>query len=107
MARYHQSKKDRKHESRGMDHALHETGMRQREYYAGVDPRRTQEMEDAGMIKMDMHAIANLPQDVQIKPYAYDGPYLPEGLDDTIRGVDHQIDRDDRGRAHHNVPKKV
>lgn len=78
-----------------------------RDYYAGMDTRRRQEMEDAGMIHEDHRAIANLPQEVMIKPYPKTGPYLPEGLDDTINGVDRQMDFDDSQRARHFYPKKV
>lgn len=76
-------------------------------YYEGLQGRRRQEMEDAGMIHEDYRAIANLPQEVMIKPYQMAGPYLPEGLDDTIKGVDKQIGMDDNKRRMHNVPKKV
>lgn len=77
-------------------------------HYEGMASRRTQEMQDAGMIREDHSAIANLPQNVMMKPYPMNGPYMPEGLDDTIRGVDHQINvLDDRQRARNNVPKKV
>jgi hypothetical protein len=64
-------------------------------------------MEDAGMIHEDMRAIANLPQEVMIKPYPRTGPYNPEGLDDTIKGVDRQMDYDDSKRAASFYPKKV
>lgn len=76
-------------------------------HYEGMNGRRRQEMEDAGMIHEDHRAIANLPQDVMIKPYPMTGPYLPEVLDDTIRGVDKQMDKDDNKRREHFVPKKV
>ena len=69
--------------------------------------RRTQEMQDGGMIREDLRAIANLPQEVMIKPYPRTGPYLPEGIDDTIRGVDMQMDYDDSQRSAHLYPKKV
>jgi hypothetical protein len=94
--RYHQSKTDRRHESMSM-----------REYYAGMDPRRRQELEDAGMIHENHSAIANLPQEVMIKPYPKSGSYIPENLDDTIKGVDRQIDYDDNKRREHFMPKKV
>lgn len=100
--RYHQSKSDRIAESRGMKEWSPRDG-----YYAGMDARRRQEMEDAGMIHEDHRAIANLPQDVMIKPYPMTGPYIPEVLDDTIRGVDKQMDMDDNKRREHFVPKKV
>ncbi len=77
------------------------------EGYAGMGERRTQEMQDMGMIREDTRAIANLPQEVMIKPYPKTGPYLPEGIDDTIRGVDDQMDYDDSQRRSHFYPKKV
>jgi hypothetical protein len=73
----------------------------------GMEPRRRQEMEDAGMIHEDHSQIANLPQGVVIKPYPKVGNYLPEDLDDTIRGVDGQMDLDNRKRSEHFKPKKV
>ena len=140
--RYHQSRKDRKHESEGMkrhEKRIHNPGINhepdkfndeerrdkdprdggmgfdsrlamaanRNEFYAGMEPRRRQELEDAGMIHEDHRAIANLPQEVMIKPYPMTGPYNPEGLDDTIRGVDMQMDYDDDQRAAHFYPKKV
>jgi hypothetical protein len=76
-------------------------------HYAGHDARRHQEMEDGGMIREDHSQIANLPQEVMMKPYPYAGADMPEGLDDTIRGVDHQINvLDDGQRKKFNVPKK-
>jgi len=77
------------------------------EMYAGMEPRRRQELEDAGMIHEDHRAIANLPQEVMIKSYPKTGPYLPEILDDTIKGVDGQMDYDDNHRRAHFYPKKV
>ena len=76
-------------------------------FYAGSEPRRRQEMQDAGMIYEDPRAIANLPQEVMIKGYPKTGPYLPEGLEDSIAGVDHQMDYDDKKRKEHFYPKKV
>lgn len=77
------------------------------EYYAGEESRRHQEMEDAGMIREDHSAIANLPQNVMIKAYPKAYGYLPEDLDDTIRGIDGQIELDDRLRRKTFHPKKV
>lgn len=76
-------------------------------YYAGEAERRHQEMRDAGMIMEDRSAIANLPQNVMIKAYPKTGPYMPEVLDDTLRGVDKQMDYDDSQRRMHFFPKKV
>ncbi len=75
--------------------------------YEGMSGRRKQEMSDAGMIHEDRNAIANLPQEVMIKHYPETGPYMPEPLDDTIRGIDKQIDYDDGKRRQHFMPKKV
>ncbi len=75
--------------------------------YAGMSGRRTQEMQDAGMIKEDHNAIANMPQDVMIKPYPKSYDYMPEGLDDRISGIDRQINLDDSKRDKHMKPKKV
>lgn len=63
-------------------------------HYEGHDARRHQEMQDAGMIREDHSAIANMPQEVMMKPYPKDSDYMPEKLDDTIRGIDKQMDAD-------------
>jgi len=88
-------------------HSSHHSGMHHREHYAGMEPRRRQEMEDAGMIREDHSAIANMPQEVMIKAYPVEKNYMPEMLDDTIRGVDKQMDYDDNKRREHFMPKKV
>lgn len=81
--------------------------LRAAELYAGMESRRRSELEDAGMIHEDHRAIANLPQEVMIKPYPRTGPYLPEELDDSMEGVDRQMDFDDSQRRRHFYPKKV
>lgn len=77
------------------------------EYYAGDDERRRQERQDGSMLSEDHSAIANMPQMVVMREYPRTGPYLPEMLDDTIRGIDGQMDMDDGQRARHFKPKKV
>ncbi len=77
------------------------------EYYAGEKARRHEEMRDAGMISEDHSAIANMPQGVIMREYPKGSGYMPENLDDTIRGVDRQMDIDNAKRRQHNVPKKV
>ena len=127
--RYHQSKKARKAEHMGMEryergpvkghqpskfndsesHDQDRGGFifkQAYEPYAGNDARRTQEMQDAGMIRENPYAIANLPQEVMIKAYPKTGPYLPEGLNDDISGIDKQMDFDDSQRRAHFYPKK-
>jgi hypothetical protein len=81
--------------------------MEKHEYYAGEESRRKQEHEDGGMIKEDHSAIANLPQSVMMKPYPRPGGYMPEDLDDTIRGIDEQMGADNSKRKAHFHPKKV
>lgn len=76
-------------------------------HYEGISGRRTQEMQDAGMIRENPAAIANMPQEVMIKPWPSAGSYMPENLDDTIRGINKQIGMDDSKRSAHMVPKKV
>lgn len=93
---------DEFHHAKGSEpfHSVHE-------YYAGPESRMRMEAMDGGMIREDRRAIANLPQEVMIKPYPMTGPYMPEGLDDTISGVDHQMRFDDTQRQRHFFPKKV
>ena len=105
MPKYHESK--RKHHSGGSDeskmfHAEHDQG-----YYEGDMSRRTQEMQDAGMIREDRSCIANLPQNVMIKPYEMSRSYRPDGNDDTIRGIDGQIAYDSGKRNKTFHPEKV
>jgi hypothetical protein len=112
--RYHSSHRRADH-ARDMHNDERHTGrdgglignFKHSDHYAGMESRRRMEMEDAGMIHEDHRAIANLPQEVMIKPYPKTGPYMPEGLDDTIRGVDQQMRFDGSQRAKHFYPKKV
>lgn len=76
-------------------------------HYAGAEPRRRQEMMDAGMIHEDPRAVANLPQHVVMSYYPKDANFLPENLDDTLRGIDHQLDYDNGKKLGHLYPKKV
>lgn len=73
--------------------------------YAGFDARRTQEMQDGGMIREDMSAIANLPQEVMIKPYPASNDYAVYGLDDTIASVDHQRRADSKDKKKGAFPE--
>ena len=75
--------------------------------YAVSMGRRKQEMMDAGMIHEDHSKIANLPQEVRMESYPKNGPWTPEDIDDTQRGVDRQIDYDNRQKMAHFFPKKV
>lgn len=68
--------------------------------YEGMKNRRHMEMKDAGMIREDHSQIANMPQGVKYMgwPKAEYGR-LDSDLDDSISGVNRQMNRDeDQGR---------
>jgi hypothetical protein len=75
--------------------------------YAGMDSRKAQEREDGSMIKEDHSAMANLPQNVIMKPWPTAGTYLPENLDDTISGINRQVGLDSSKKDANLEPKKV
>lgn len=78
------------------------------EYYAGMESRQRMEGQDAGMINEDRSAIANLPQTVMFKEYPK-GDYFNYHLDDTIKGVDVQMDDDvrkERSKSSKSYPEK-
>jgi hypothetical protein len=85
-------------------HHHHKEGMHG--HYEGHHGRRHQEMQDAGMIREDHSAIANLPQGVMIKDWPRGGSYTPEMENDTITGVDRQMDMDGSKRSRHEKPHK-
>ena len=95
------------HEKDKLPRGMYRGPLREAELYAGMEPRRRQELEDSSMIHEDHRAIANLPQEVMIKPYPKTGAYLPEVLNDDVSGVDAQMDYDDAQRSRHFYPKKV
>lgn len=75
--------------------------------YAGMDSRRKQEREDAGMISEDHGAIANMPQNVVMRQYPsmYEAEVFPH-LNDTITGIDKQIHEDEGGMKRHRSKTK-
>lgn len=58
------------------------------------------------MIREDHRAIANLPQEVMIKAYPVMPGYTPEGLNDTIDGVDHAMEGDHKSAMRGLNPMK-
>jgi hypothetical protein len=102
--RYYQSTRDRMSESRGEERYLRGP-VKSRRYedgfYEGPEGRERQEYEDSMMIREDRYAIANLPQQVMIKPYPRRDYEVNYGLDDTIRVVDNQMSDDVRGSERH------
>jgi hypothetical protein len=78
------------------------------DHYAGREARKHQEMEDSSMIGHSHHEHhANMPQELIMKDYPRPENYLPEDLDDTIHGVDSQVNEDKSKRSSHFKPKKV
>ncbi len=76
--------------------------------YEGKADRRKMEMQDSSMISEDHSAVANMPQGVMMKSWPKVDSYMPEGLDDTISGIDRQMDTlDGAKRKAHTMPKKV
>lgn len=90
-----------------MANKRHHGGMHAAEYMAGVDPRRRQEMMDGMMIHEDHHAVANLPQHVVQRDFPKSGKTAAPYLDDTIHGVDKQIDDSDRKMLQHFSGRKM
>ena len=84
-----------------------EASPRGEDYFPTMSGQGRRAIEKPEMIYEDNRAIANLPQEVMIKAYPMNGPYMPEDLDDTSRGVDRQEDYDDSQRARNFFPKKV
>jgi len=74
-----------------------------------ADKNATERMQkhDSLMISEDHNAVANLPQQVIMKDWADHEAYLPDILDDTIVGINKQINYDDKKRQEHFMPKKV
>lgn len=99
--RYHQTEKDRRHERRGEERAMHRMHESRGHHSDGHDPRRRQEMEDSGMIREDHKATANLPQEVKYHDWPKTRNYHDYGLDDTIRGIDRQENEDNSGMERH------
>lgn len=74
--------------------------------YEGPEERRKQEMRDAGMITEDKNAIANMPQDVRYHDWPGNYRNFDADIDDTIKGINKQMDMDDNVAKKYNVPKK-
>ena len=57
------------------------------EFYAGIDPRRRQEVADSGMVQEDHRAIANLSPVPVHREFPKAGYYSTQYLDDIMRGA--------------------
>jgi|SRR6266850_2814374 len=62
------------------------------EFFAGLDPRRRQELADGGMVQEDHRAMANLPREEIHHEYPQAGYYFTPFIDASHRGVDQMGD---------------
>jgi len=76
------------------------------EFYAGVDPRRRQEIGDGGMIREDRQAMANLPRKAQHHEYPQAGYYTTPYIDDTIRGANESPEDDGTVMKRHELYRR-
>lgn len=65
-----------------------------------------QRNEDNAEIKQNHSDVANLPQGESYKPWPKGGEYADYFLDDTIRGIDKQLDEDGAKMKKHLQPGK-
>ena len=75
-------KDEQERDQRALDRAMDARN----EFYVGIDPRRRQEVADAGMIQEDHNAIANLSGTPIHRQYPKAGYYSTQYLDDLMRG---------------------
>lgn len=83
--------------------------MSKKRFYAGdsaLNQARNQEARDFSMISEDKSACANLPQQVKYHAWPKAGHYAEYDLDDTIRGIDKQMDADGAGMRKHKSKSK-
>lgn len=75
--------------------------------YEGHGQRRHQEMHDAGMIREDHNAVANMPQEVMMKPWNKPSyGMMDEKIDDTISGINRQMGHDESQGKRGMLPRK-
>jgi hypothetical protein len=100
--RYKQSVRDRMDEGEGMA----KYWLKKEEVSHGRDEGARSKYDDSDMIREDRSAPSNLPQQVIHKMYPKLGYGVRSHLEDTIRGVDRQIDDDMRQTARHRSHEK-
>lgn len=97
--RYHQTKKDRMHESRGERmHMMHErrakeheaAGMRSKMHHSESE-RREMHMKEDGMLHNDPRETANMPQHPIFHGYERIQGFLPESIDDSRHEIERHI----------------
>jgi hypothetical protein len=94
----------RRHEARDVYAKQNELGQRrdqrafsrtqqmENEFYAGIDPRRRQELADGGMIREDQNAMANLSPVAAHYEYPQAGYYQSPYIDGAVRGTNPSLD---------------
>lgn len=76
------------------------------DYSGPLNKARRIEDRDFSMISEDRSAVANLPQDVKYHAWPQAGYYADYDLDDTIRGINKQMDEDGSGMKRHKSRSK-
>ena len=69
--------------------------------YEGLEGARNMERRDFSMLSEDHSAVANMPQQVKYHAWPKAGHYADYDLDDTIKGIDGQMDDDGRKMKAH------
>lgn len=65
--------------------------------YEGMSETRKQERKDGSMLSEDKNAVANMPQNVKYVAWPRADRGLECNMDDTINGVNEQMDMDLKG----------
>lgn len=91
-------------EQRRDQRAFARTRDMENEFYAGVDPRRRQEIAEGGMVREDHNAMANLPRQAIHTEYPQAGYYTTPYIDDSIRGIDDELDDNNNSFARYQNP---
>lgn len=74
----------------------------------GMEYIHSQEQQDGAMIHEDRGAIGLMPQNVVMRPYPKAQYFLTDVLNDTITGIDHQMNTLDGAKiSRMKAPKKV
>jgi hypothetical protein len=76
------------------------------EFYAGLDPRRRQEIADGGMIREDQNQMANCPRMAMHHEYPQTPYYKTPYVDDLVRGIDNEIDDNGSSMKRYLNPNK-
>jgi len=103
--KYHQSKRDRMDESRGMKKRMGDYSHKKN----GNSKYKNSDMmyhKDSGMISEDHYSFANLPQNVMMKEYPRFQYGLDPYLNDTSSGIDNQMYDDMHQMKRHESKSK-